>query len=455
VAESFVAIGAGAGATRNACVVCAPLGATLAFAGVRKGMTLLHGSQGCATYIRRYAISHFREPLDVASSSFTEETAVFGGRKNLRLAFENVLREYGPEFVGVATTCLAETIGEDAAKVRQALADLVPPGNVAADPSGGEGAVGPLVAAVSTPSYAGDHREGFRLALRAIVTAACPASAPRRPGEAVASGPIALFPTMLSPADLRLLKEAFAAFGLDAVLVSDYSETLDGGPWREERLLPEGGTPVGRLASLAGARCAIELGAGGRKESSGAGYLESAFGARSRLFGLPIGVRATDGFLALLSDLSGRMVPSVLAAERERLLDAYVDAHKIVFEKRVLLYGDLDIREALAEFARELGMVPVVAEEEGRDFAAVEEAARKSADGGRPVDILVGSSKGYKTAKKLGVPLVRLGFPVHDRYGGQRAKSLLYEGSLELFDRIVNALVERRQEECDVGYTYY
>ena len=55
--------------TRNACVVCSPLGATLAFAGIERGMTLLHGSQGCATYIRRYAISHFREPLDVASSS--------------------------------------------------------------------------------------------------------------------------------------------------------------------------------------------------------------------------------------------------------------------------------------------------------------------------------------------------------------------------------------------------
>jgi nitrogenase molybdenum-iron protein alpha/beta subunit len=107
--------------TRNSCVVCAPLGATLAFAGIKRGMTLLHGSQGCATYIRRYAISHFREPLDVGSSSFTEETAVFGGRKNLRLAFENMVREYKPDLVGVATTCLAETIGEDGASARRSL----------------------------------------------------------------------------------------------------------------------------------------------------------------------------------------------------------------------------------------------------------------------------------------------------------------------------------------------
>ena len=59
-------------------------------------MPLLHGSQGCATYIRRYMISHFREPLDIASSNFSEETAIFGGRENLRTALENVVRQYCP-----------------------------------------------------------------------------------------------------------------------------------------------------------------------------------------------------------------------------------------------------------------------------------------------------------------------------------------------------------------------
>jgi nitrogenase molybdenum-iron protein NifN len=448
VAEAGLALGSEA--ARNACFACAPLGAALAFAGVRGGIALLHGSQGCATYIRRYSISHFREPLDVASSSFTEETAVFGGRRNLRLAFENLLRGYEPEFVGVATTCLAETIGEDGAKAREYLAD--PP----ADLPGGKR---PLIAAVSTPSYACDHREGFRRALRAIVEAACSAGGGPRDvaadGIAEAKSPVAVFPAILSPADLRALKECFAAFGLDAVLASDYSETLDGGPWRGERLLPPGGTSVEDLASLAKARCAIELGAGGGDEGSGAAYLESAFGARREAAGLPIGVRATDRFAGLLAELSGEPVPQAMASERERLLDAYVDAHKIVFERRVLLYGDPDLREALAAFAREIGMEPVMAEGEGRDFAAVEEAARAAAAEGRPVDLLVGNSKGYKTAVKLGAPLVRLGFPIHDRYGGQRSRCLLYGGSLELFDRIVNALVERRQEESDVGYTYY
>jgi nitrogenase molybdenum-iron protein NifN len=399
-------------------------------------MTLLHGSQGCATYIRRYSISHFREPLDAASSGFGEEAAVFGGRDNLRLAFGNLLRQYSPEFVGVATTCLAETIGEDAAAALKSLEGLAGPG-------------GPVVAATSTPSYRGDQREGFRAATRAIVEAACP------PRAVAAAGPVAVFPAMSSPADLRELKRVLAAFGLDAVLVSDYSDTLDGGPWRSGRLLPEGGTPVERLRLLAGARYAIELGTPVADEGSGAAYLASAFGAERIGLGLPVGVGATDRLLAELGRVSGRPVPDDLRAERGRLVDSYVDAHKVVFERSALVYGDRDLREALTAFCAEVGMRSVEAAGEGRGFDAVEAAAEAARSAGRPVDLLIGSSKGYKTARRLGVPLVRVGFPIHDRFGGQRVGTLCYRGTQELFDRVVNALVEARQEESDVGYTYF
>lgn len=76
-------------------------------------MPLLHGGQGCATYIRRYLISHFREPVDIASSSFGETQTVFGGEDNLSRALDNIERQYHPKLVAVATTCVAETVGED------------------------------------------------------------------------------------------------------------------------------------------------------------------------------------------------------------------------------------------------------------------------------------------------------------------------------------------------------
>ena len=99
--------------TKNACKLCSPLGASFVFKGVANCVPLLHGSQGCSTYIRRYLISHFNEPIDIASSNFTEDTAIFGGGANLQLAIGNIIEQYKPELIGIASTCLSETIGDD------------------------------------------------------------------------------------------------------------------------------------------------------------------------------------------------------------------------------------------------------------------------------------------------------------------------------------------------------
>lgn len=69
-------------------------------------------------------------------------------------------------------------------------------------------------------------------------------------------------------------------------------------------------------------------------------------------------------------------------------------------------------------------------------------------------DLLIGNSKGYYIARELGIPMVRTGFPIHDRLGGQRMKHVGYEGTLELFDKIANTLIEFTQNNSPVGYKY-
>ena len=69
-------------------------------------------------------------------------------------------------------------------------------------------------------------------------------------------------------------------------------------------------------------------------------------------------------------------------------------------------------------------------------------------------DIVIGHSKGYYIARELGIPIVRVGFPVHDRVGGPRIKHIGYEGTQNLFDMIVNKLLEYKQEHSPVGYKY-
>lgn len=441
--------------TQNACKLCAPLGASLAFRGVQGAMTVLHGSQGCATYIRRYVIGHFREPIDIASSSFTEETTIFGGARNLMDALQNVLSQYSPSLIGVASTCLSETIGEDLeGHVREfyrTRADLPTP---------------PVVT-VATPSYRGTHMDGLHATTQALVKRlAAKGSRPRA---------VNVFPGMVSPADLRLLREITESFDLEPILISDYSDTLDGGSWKEYERIPSGGTSLDSLRLSGGAGGSLQLGRTVPKALSGAEYLSEAFGVPSFPLGLPIGIVETDRFLEALSRISGRPIPPKYQNERARLVDAYVDGHKYVFGKRAAVYGEEDLVVGIAALLSEIGVELALCASggnSGRIRSALDEAGVKVDDNtqilsnadfeeiGRTAeesgaDLLIGHSKGYSVARKMNIPLVRIGFPVHDRIGGQRILHLGYEGSMSLFDRIVNAIIERTQTDSSIGYLTY
>ena len=197
-------------ATTNACKLCAPLGASLAFKGIENTISILHGSQGCSTYIRRYLISHYKEPIDIASTNFNEDTAIFGGKEKLLSALKNLNIQYKPEIIGIATTCLSETIGEDVKgyirEFQRENDDL------------------PLLTSVSTPSYSGTHIDGFHETVKAIVQSLAESGNEKR---------INIFPGMISPADIRYLKEILDDFNLCYTLLPDYSKTLDGGLWTE------------------------------------------------------------------------------------------------------------------------------------------------------------------------------------------------------------------------------
>ena len=440
--------------TRNACKLCAPLGASIAFRGIENCVPLIHGSQGCSTYIRRYVISHFKEPIDIASSNFDESSAVFGGGDNLKKALDNLTRQYTPEAIGIATTCLSETIGDD---VRLYLDQYR---------KSRQGSKIPALIHASTASYRGTHMEGYHEAIRATVEALAHGGA--------RDGRVNLIPGFLSSEDLRHLKEILTAFGLTFTMLPDYSETLDGESWDEYRKLSSGGTPVGSIRAMGKAIATIQLGSSLKGLRTAASYLEERFGVRAVTCGLPIGIRENDAFFGTLSEVSEREVPDGYEKERNRLVDAYIDGHKYVFGKRAVIYGEADLVVSLASFLDEIGVVPVICGTGAvaRDLkAAVEGVVRHSGAEVRVVDetdfasmleasetakpdIIIGSSKGYYLSRRLGVPLVRLGFPIHDRVGGQRIQHVGYRGTQQLFDRIVNALIEHDQETGKVGYSY-
>ena len=488
--------------TRNACKLCTPLGACLAFRGVEGCIPFLHGSQGCSTYIRRYLISHFREPIDIASSNFHEDSAIFGGSKNFTQGALNVTRQYQPQLIGAATTCLAETIGEDMARLQHELKEQH--GDAAA----------PIVH-VSTASYRGTHIDGFHSAVRELVEQLAVGSAPA-PGAAdsapavgtsasadgvdnlKASGDVqregalngsrggcapqssavaphvAIFPGMVSTADLRHLKEIFADFNLPFTLLPDYSESMDGATWSEYEKLQSGGTPIAAIRALGSALASIEFGRTLENTKTGGTVLRTKFGIPRQLLGLPMGIRESDAFFNALAAISGTETPVKYQRERGRLVDSLIDGHKYAFEKRAIVFGEEDLVVGLTALLCEIGVTPVLCASGGRskhlekclraavpdlpeetlvkegfDFAEIAEAAP-----GLKPDFFIGSSKGYSIARRLKVPLIRVGFPIHDRIGGQRVLHLGYRGAQELFDRIINALLEVKQETSPIGYSY-
>jgi nitrogenase molybdenum-iron protein NifN len=443
-------------ATKNSCKLCAPLGASLVFKGIENAVPLIHGSQGCSTYIRRYLISHFKEPIDIASSNFSEETAIFGGKANLETAILNITKQYNPDLIGICSTCLSETIGEDIALILKEI--LKSP----------LGADLPQIIYVSTPSYKGYHADGFNDTVKTIIEQITESSVQNKKL-------VNILPSMISPEDIRTIKEMVSDFGLEYIILPDYSETLDGPLWDEYNKIPQGGTKLKDIKKMASAAATIQFGSILASMDNGAKILQARHGVKNLSMDVPMGVAQTDKFLSFLAEIANKDVPEKYIKQRGRLLDAYADGHKYVFNARAIVYGEEDFVVAMAGFLAEIGIIPVLCASggksglmtekiiavttdidqseisvcEGMDFVGIEEKATVA-----QADFVIGNSKGFKLSENLNIPIIRTGFPIHDRFGGARIRHIGYEGAMSLFDKIVNTILEKQQKINGWGYTY-
>jgi nitrogenase molybdenum-iron protein alpha/beta subunit/MoaA/NifB/PqqE/SkfB family radical SAM enzyme len=431
----------------NPCKMCMPMGAVSALYGVRGCMSILHGSQGCATYIRRHMATHYNEPIDIASSSLTEQGTVFGGEANLLKGISNLIELYHPEAIGVCTTCLAETIGEDTAAIVAKFHEQNPNSGV-------------KIINVSSAGYAGTQNEGFFRALRAAVEQA--------PHNAAPNGKVNIVTPMISPADTRWLKGFLREMGIDAILLPDLSENLDGVAAAKYERLKMGGTSIDDIGKMAGARFTIEFSEFLRAEDSPAAYLSENFSVPYARLALPCGIRGVDALVAALQGQGGELTQE-MAKERGRYLDAMVDAHKHTAQARAAVFGDPDFVKAAVRLCCENGIVPVLAATGSvcRELHSLESEIRACAqlqmvDAFRVADdcdfgaiesyceelganLMIGSSDGRRAAHRLGLPLVRCAFPIHDYIGGQRVRTLGFDGSLQLLDQVANAMIARTE----------
>jgi nitrogenase molybdenum-iron protein beta chain len=157
-------------------------------------------------------------------------------------------------------------------------------------------------------------------------------------------------------------------------------------------------------------------------------------------------------------------MPESIETDRARLLDAIVDTHMFNSGLKVAIYGDPDVVEGLVRLTAEMGMEPkfaltateskawgeqmlALSEELGLDMEIMHKCDLHELHKrikATPVSLLIGHSKGKFLADDEDIPLLRVGFPVEDRFGYHRRAIVGYRGAIQLVDEITNLILEKK-----------
>ncbi len=412
-----------------------PLGAAFAYMGVAGAMPLFHGSQGCTSFALVLFVRHFKETIPLQTTAMDEVATILGGMDNLEEAILNLKKRTNPKLIGICTTALVETRGEDfhgdLALIKQRNAEALE---------------GTEIVLVQTPDFDGAIEEGWSKAVHSLIDTLVVPEVPKR----VDPKTIAILPGWHhTVADIELLRDAVESFGFEPIIVPDISGALDGTV--PDTWIPTtyGGTPVEAMRQLGKAVHCIAIGEHMRPAAS---HLEDKAGVPFTLFETLSTLKANDRFITLLAELSGRPVPANIRRRRAQVQDALLDGHFHFGGKRIAIAAEPDHLYALAAFFTGLGAELSVAitttgsspilkklptdEVKVGDLGDLEAMAAGC-------DLLVTHAHGRQASERLGIPLMRVGFPIFDRLGTQHKKTIGYEGVRDMIFEVANIFQAR------------
>lgn len=424
---------------RKACTVnplkmSQPLGAALAFLGLDRCLPVLHGSQGCTSFGLVLLVRHFRESIPMQTTAMNEVTTILGGEENIERALLTIHEKARPQIIGLATTGLTETKGEDIEGVIRLFRKKHPEMEPVA------------IVPVATPDFTGSLQDGYAKAVTALVRELAEGESVLLSGRVnVLAGP------SLTPADVEELKELIEAFGLKPIVLPDLSGSLDGHVPETFSPTTLGGTSLSRIRATGSSEHTIAVGHSMRPAAE---VLRERHGVPHTVFKHLSDLEEVDRLVTLLHELSMEDVPDKLRRQRSRLQDAMLDGHFHFAGRRVAIGAEPDLLAALADLFSGMGAEVAAAvtttaaphlehvPAERVVIGDLEDLEATAAD----CDLLVTHAHGRQAAGRLGIPLMRAGIPNFDRLGAAHQLGVGYRGAARLIFEAANLLIEHRPE---------
>jgi len=415
-------------------------GAVLAFLGFHRSMPVMHGSQGCSAFAKVFFVRHFREPVPLQTTAMDQVSSVMGADGNIVEALRVICDKHNPKLIGLVTTGLAETQGAD---IRRAVAEFR---NEYTEFKTN------AVVAVNTPDFAGSFESGFALAVKATLDTLIMEDSSRvglRPRQVNV-----LCGANLTPGDLEYVAESIESFGLRPLLIPDLSGSLDGHlDDANFNPLTTGGVSLSDLSTVNESIATLVIGHSLRPAGE---LLHKRTAVPTYYFGHLIGLDEVDRWIMTLAQISGNPVHHKWQRHRSQLQDAMLDTHFMLGEARVAIAADPDMLVGFDNLLRSMGATTVAAVVPAKGLALEYSALEKVQTGDledleklakeNNAQLLIGNSHAVESHHRLGIPILRAGFPQYDLIGGFQRCWFGYRGTQNTLFDLANMAKSHHQE---------
>ena len=388
-------------------------------------MPLMHGAQGCASFSKVFFTRHFNDPIAVQTTAVNDITAVIdGGDYAISESIKNITKKVKPDLVGLFTTGLTETKGDDIKGASKLVEDIQ------------------QMVYVNTPDFEGSIESGFSKSIEAIIQQLVQSSTQIDTNKAL------IIPNVnLKPIEVEKIKDTISLFGYEVFSLPDLSESLDGHLGLKQGALTSGGISVEDIKKLATSSLVFTIGKS--VEKCGEKILEKNPNIQLFHFDSLGGLEASDKFFKILCKVKNITQPHPsIVRWRKRLQDALLDTHFVIGSSKVIIALEPDQALSVANTIIEAGanIKAIVTTHRNDlldeiecehlmvgDFEDVESFLQEG-------DLVISNFHAERLAIKHKKALLVRGYPDFEGLGNQLKNDVLYEGSSYLLFELANLI---------------